>query len=246
MLKEFVEKIITLKRPETVEPCHDGRQYIIDGYKPVIEPIASCIEINTLSGLMDYIKSGIDIDTISPMPSNKQFFIHVIDFRTVRIISELFGNFKQREILVESQAMESTGKEQWMDTEKFIIDLNSRFVHSFDHGYLANLVSNLTQAASKELKDNGVTQTTVLKNGISMVQEQTIKNPVTIQPYRTFPEIDQPEIEYIFRLRGTNGPPECALFEAGGSRWKLETMHRIKQWIETRLEEEGVVMMVIA
>lgn len=244
MIKEAIETLLDLKRPETVEPFTDGRVYMLKDYVPVHDPTPTNIEINTLTGIIDYIKTGIDIDVKNP--DSNLYFIHIHDYKKVSIKSELFGAFKQREILVTSEAQVVDLRSSWMDSEEFIITLNSKFVHAFDHGYLVNLASGLTQAASKELKDNGVTQSTVVKNGISLVQEQIIKNPVTLQPYKTFPEIVQPDIEYLFRLRGQNGPPECALFEADGGRWKLETMHKIKEWIEGRLQEEGIVMSVIA
>jgi hypothetical protein len=65
---------------------------------------------------------------------------------------------------------------------------------------------------------------------------EKIRARVTLAPYRTFREVEQPRSEFLFRLRNKapDNLPECALFEADGGRWKLDAMLTIKEWLKDR------------
>ena len=41
-----------------------------------------------------------------------------------------------------------------------------------------------------------------------------VPNPVTLRPFRTFIEVEQPESKFIFRMREGG---RCAIFEADGA-----------------------------
>lgn len=239
MIKAAIEKIIDLRRPETI--THEDRTYVIAGYSGLTEPCAEPIRTHTLTALVDYMVSEIDLDFLN----QSQQLIHVADFNTVLLHSELFGPWHQRHGLMncESHDYPSPG---WLPVEEFIIHLNADYVRAHDYEYLAKLVAGITQAAVKESTDNGITQTVTVKKGVSMVGQQEIKNPVMLQPYRTFPEVDQPVIEFTFRIKEVHGEPYCRLFESDGNRWKLDTIRTIKTWIENQLEEHGVSMPVLA
>ena len=234
MIKEAIEKIIELNaKPETIEIV--GRKYMLSNYDPVKEPTASALTINTLSGLVDFIKAKIDHD------EKKERFLHVRNYKDVLLTSELFGDWRQRESLICAQTEPvNRMSNNWYNTEDFIIHLNSLFAHSKDYQYLAGIVSGLTESSTRELKDDGISQTTTVKQGISMLAEEKIKNPVTLQPYRTFPEIEQPEIEFTFRVRSGGQSPECALFEADGGKWKLDTVHKIRDYLKKELSDISI------
>lgn len=58
MIRNAMEYLVKLGKRETV--CVDGFKYTTDALEIIKEPKANELEITTLSGLVDYIKSGID------------------------------------------------------------------------------------------------------------------------------------------------------------------------------------------
>lgn len=86
--------------------------------------------------------------------------------------------------------------------------------------------------------DDGVTQTVTAKQGVAFVQEVAVPNPVTLAPYRSFPEISQVESEFVLRVRAGRSEgelPTIALFEADGGRWQLEAVRRVKDYLKQRV-----------
>jgi len=83
-----------------------------------------------------------------------------------------------------------------------------------------------------------------IKTGITRVEETEIPNPIILQPYRTFLEIEQPASPFIFRLKaGPNeASPVCAaLFEADGGVWRLQAITRIRDWIKGAVSGVAVI-----
>lgn len=65
-----------------------------------------------------------------------------------------------------------------------------------------------------------------------------IPSPVTLKPYRTFTEVEQPESQFVFRMKEDKyDGVQCALFEADGGAWKLGAMEYIKEYLERELED---------
>lgn len=234
MVIKLIKFLQELKRPETITA--DGLEYMNSDYSPVRKPTATCLSLNTLTGLVDYITAGIDAH------DQKKMLLHVLAFNQVYLTTEIFGDWRQRENLLKSTAdAPGSTSDRWTGTEEFIINLNSLFEHTEDFKYLVEIVSGLSSESVIGLKDDGASQTTTVKSGIALRSEEKIKNPLILQPFRTFPEIEQPKIEFVFRLqKGRCGEPECALFEADGGKWRLETIHKIKSWLKTHLEETPV------
>lgn len=236
MLREFFESALKLKRNEIVTT--EEKEFILPEYVEVSkkEPVVSILELKTLTGLVSYIKDEIDKNDIC-----KGSFVHVSEYNHVRLVSEIFGSQKQRECFVSSHFSDDCFNESWSSTENFIINVNSMFKHTNDYEYLMSIVSGLSSEASKGVKDNGMSQTAVVKTGITVVGECEIKNPITLQPFKTFPEIDQPLIDYVFRLRDREGGSiNCALFECDGGMWKLNTVHAIRDYLMKELEGTNV------
>jgi len=120
-----------------------------------------------------------------------------------------------------------------MDIEKFIISLQSMFVQTDASAEILRIIGNLKDGTVKSLADDGVSQSVTTKTGVATVGEVVVPNPVALQPFRTFPEIEQPESLFVFRLMsgGENAKPSAALFEADGGGWKNEAIQKIKTWL---------------
>ena len=88
--------------------------------------------------------------------------------------------------------------------------------------------------AIKSISDDGVSQAATIKTGVASVNDVKVPNPVVLAPFRTFPEISQPESKFIFRMQSG---PRAALFEADGGAWRNEAMMKIKACLEEQLKE---------
>ena len=83
--------------------------------------------------------------------------------------------------------------------------------------------------------DDGVTQKATVKKGINGKEDAVVPNPVNLRPYRTFTEVEQPESEFVFRMKQSDHDVCCALFEADGGAWKREAMKKVKEYLEFEL-----------
>lgn len=82
--------------------------------------------------------------------------------------------------------------------------------------------------------DNGVTQKVEAKTGIALNSVVEIKPRVTLRPFRTFIEVEQPESEFLLRV---NQSGEIGLFEADGGVWKLEATRNVAAYFEDKLKD---------
>jgi hypothetical protein len=231
MIKAAIEKVLEIQKVEKL--LLEGRTYTNKPIFPVYESSVATIQIKTLTGIIDYITDCID--DFNP----KMHMIHIVDHEEVCIVSKVFGAFAQREIHIKATALLNSGFSfsNYMDLEKFIIELKANFVRTDVVEQILDFISSVDSDAEINKTDDGFTQRTTVKQGVALHAAATVPNPVTLAPYRTFLEIDQPESQYIFRIKNEDGV-KCALFEAGGGQWKLETIAQIKNWLECSLETE--------
>lgn len=77
-------------------------------------------------------------------------------------------------------------------------------------------------------------QKVTVKTGVASVSDAVVPNPVTLAPYRTFPEVEQPESKFIFRMKEG---PTAALFEADGGAWRNTAILGIKEYLKEALKD---------
>ena len=235
MLKGFVEKIVELGAPHVLSVA--GRDYSSKQLHPLTEPCPENLEINSITGLVDYINNGIDaIEPTSVM-------IHVLNHEEVFLRSHLFGPFDQRKTYVAVALPESRRFPfgQWLEVENFIIELQAKFVQDEITRNLISFVSNIKEKHVMQAKDDGFSQTVVAKKGISLADEVKVPNPVSLRPFRTFLEIEQPTSSFVFRLRSGSNLPEVSLHEADGGQWKLEAIRNIRNYLRYKLPDIAIV-----
>jgi hypothetical protein len=170
--------------------------------------------------------------------------LHVENFQTVSIIGGLFGPFRQREKLVEATSHDC-GFEfgRWYEREAFQIGLMSAFAPTPLRDDVLKFVTGIVQSAELKTADDGISQRVTAKTGIARIAEVDVPNPVTLKPYRTFPEAAQPESDFVFRVRSTsNNEIAVALFEADGGRWKLQAAINIKEWLTENIPGVRVII----
>jgi hypothetical protein len=230
MLKEFVEKILDLGKPEVV--TISGIDYSARPLHIVVPPkLFSGIALHTLQGLADAITVKLDGMT------GAQFVLVVNSHAAVELIRTKTDSYGRREVL--AQVSLADGElfpfNKFIPREEFVIGLQSRFVQDETTAELLRLTSSLEASTVALAEDDGISQRTTVKQGIALKEQVTVKGRRTLRPYRTFREIDQPASEFVFRLRSVDGAvPQCALFEADGGKWKLDAVLSIKAWLEAK------------
>ena len=119
-----------------------------------------------------------------------------------------------------------------------MILLNENFIEIEELMNIKTLSVNIMAVTTANYDDDGVSQKTTIKSGIAMRQDVIVPNPVSLRPYRTFAEIEQPESNYVFRIKDTDNGPCFKLVEADGGLWKNAAMKRVKEYLEYELNEE--------
>lgn len=231
MVKEALKYIVGLS---------EAREHIIHGdtytdkelyrINPYI-PRASAIKMHTLTSLVDYIKANIDV--MAP-----KMIIDVKSPTEVALYSQLDGD-RKRETLIEVEArIPSFNFDSFMDQERFCINLQSKFIESDDRALILRFAGTVEAGTVAEYGDDGVTQKATVKTGIASKGEAIVPNPVSLRPYRTFLEVEQPESDFIFRMKSDKYDGiQCAIFEADGGAWKMAATKSIKEYLQLELAE---------
>lgn len=230
MISDAIDKIVELSKP--IEFTIDDRQYSSKALRPINEPVPEMLVVSTLTGLKDYYESNPDgLD-------RSLLIFRVISQDKVQLCGPIFGQFEQRKDFIEARFI---GDEypygSFLDPESFIIKLQAMFQQDDTTAKLLSIVGNIKDEKVAMVGDDGITQQVTARVGIARVENVNLPNPITLTPYRTFLDADQPLSQFVFRMRSgaAEKPATCALFEADGGRWKLEAIHNIKKWLQENI-----------
>ncbi|MCC0740550.1 hypothetical protein [Clostridioides sp. ZZV14-5902] len=228
MLVDLFNKVLEVgaRKIETKEI--NGVTYTTDRLTPVHAKPVEIISLNTLDGLIEYIKSAVD----SKVKSGK-LIVQIESPGIVRLCSELLESGR-RDVYIESRALlPRINFDYSLDSEEFNILLQSAFVDTEDKKSLLKVSGNVRETSVKTVQDDGVSQVVSMSTGVASVEDVILPNKVNLKPYRTFTEVDQPESEFIFRVKeGVT----FRLIEADGGAWRLKAIKNIKEYLEKKLE----------
>jgi len=226
MIKEAIEKILELNR-ETI--CEiDGREYSTVNLFPTHPMKCSAIVIHTLTGLVDWINNKNEPDPC---------FVWVANENTVFALGELQEKWRQREQFLKVELFSYNGFpfNEFIDIERFIIEVQSKFVETEIRNKLIKAVSSITGDLVVQADDDGAAQTVTVKDAIGRLNDTTMDPIISLRPYRTFREIEQPESRFLLRFKRNTGKlPWIALFEADGGEWKIEAIANIKHYLQQK------------
>lgn len=236
MIRKAMEFITSLKEeamdPKVVEI--NGKIYCdkkLTRYDD--EPMASQIEASTLTALVDYIKN-------CSKELRESMIIKVESPTRVNLFSGL-TNERKREYLFGCNAIVTKFRfDEWYDQERFLIELQSNFDVTPDLQDILKVSGNVEAKTTANYGDDGVSQKTTIKQGIASKADVLVPNPVTLTPYRTFLEVEQPASQFVFRIRDDRGEPVFKLVEAEGGLWRNEAMMNIKKFLEEQLDNSKV------
>jgi hypothetical protein len=181
-----VQKIVELA--EVKRHQIEEREYATETLHLVAPPLVARMQVGTLTGLTDYLAANPDGLALDDL------IVHVVSPTAVHLITSKPNVYRQRELFVAAECKPRVFPfGQQMAVEEFIIALQTYFVASKVTAEIQALVSNIKDDGSITYADNGLTQQVTAKTGIVAVGNVKVPNPVTLAPYRTFLEVEQPE-----------------------------------------------------
>lgn len=233
MIKEALQYLVELGKAEehiiNGDTYSDKPLHRIDMYIPK----ANAIEMHTLTSLVDYIKS--DVDEMSD-----KMIVEVASPTKVNLYSQLDYNRDREKLVSVSARVPEFSFNNFMDQEKFCINLQSKFIDDpqTDRSLILKFAGTVEAGTVSDYGDDGITQKATVKTGIVSKGDAIIPNPVKLRPYRTFLEVEQPISEFIFRMKqdkydGIN----CAIFEADGGAWQIAATKAIKEYLQFELAD---------
>lgn len=192
--------------------------------------------INTLQGLVDYIEANRDQLTGS------QCFVHVLSPTQVRIVSRL------QERAARFTYIEATADDLFASMEgrtlsllEANVALQARVVDAHDRAKVLALLGNVKDEGEVRTEDDGMTQTVKTRGGVVLADESRVPNPVTLAPYRTFREIEQPDSPFVLRVHKGQGSPSVSLHEADGGAWRLAAVQAVGAWLDGKVGDFAVI-----
>lgn len=227
MLKEFAQYLVSLKDNKTYDIHGDVYSDNALHRVPKYVPRPNRVEVAGLDSIVKMIRAEA-----SKLP--RPIYILVEGPLEVRAFSALDEDM-ERDSFARATADVPGFKNGFIDYQEAIIQLRSKFIQTDDVTYLLDLLSRVNVDNGVTTSDNGVTQTVEARSGVSLKQMVNIKPRVTLAPYRTFLEVEQPASEFILRL---DDNARVGLFEADGGMWKLEAKMNICRYFEEQMESE--------
>lgn len=228
--REALEYLVGLGVVEILEV--DGQKYSTKKLNHVKEPKAEGLITTTLTALVDYVKSGID-------EKFSKLLVHVVSPSEVALYSELRTD-NERECYMVCKALTPNNIKynSFLDAETFNIMLQSSFIENESKALLLKVVGNVKEENVQTVGDDGVSQAVGIRTGVASTTNVIVPNPVVLAPFRTFPEVRQPESKFIFRMQSG---PRAAIYEADGGAWRNEAMYLIKEYLKLMLKDiEGI------
>lgn len=235
-----MEAALEIKEIDGIKYVWNRNNYRWEQIKPPIPddvPVPATFKFFTLDGILEYIKQN----TEGLIPSgDERLILQVVDETSVRLWSLPSKNHKERHVIAACDAhVPNVPFGRWLDVESFNTMLLSNFLETSERDEVFKVVKSMTREQNCNTSDDGVSQVITVKQGVSLVSNTQFKNPVPLQPMRTFTEVDQPESNFTLRV---NGEACVALFEADGGAWKNEAVENIKQYLVAGTYASNVVV----
>jgi len=202
---ETIDRVLEIATPLTVEV--NGKTYATQTLRLVEEEekLHNIPKTKTVTSL-DAFAALISREAIELYPDSN-LFVSCSAFNRVSVYTDVFTDSLERWERQDLYACELRDAPGWADAwhgyEAAVIALRSQFVPNEGTEYLLDLLSRMSNQADVKTEDNGMTQSTTVHKGIALLGTEAIRPIVPLRPYRTFQEIEQPESEFLVRVRET-------------------------------------------
>lgn len=232
MLKEFIEHIQKTTQPVIHQV--EGSTFVVSGYGDVKELRPAIYHPDTLS--LSSLEALVTMVRTEAEHVTEPLYITIPSPLTVRCFGQPEPDARYfRQVYYEAKATDVPGfQDGFREQEKAIIELRSRFAPSEGVDYLLDLLSRISKDSGVTTNDNGISQTVEARQGVALKANVQVRPRVSLRPFRTFQEVEQPESEFLLRL---DEEGRIGLFEADGGMWKLTARRTVKAFLESALEE---------
>lgn len=230
-LRDALEYTVGLSKPEVLEV--NGRMFTNKQvYEVEKEVLAKGMKCSTLDAVCQYLNANIDNLEYS-------MIVHVESPTSVEVYSQLNDDRKRENVISAEAILPEFQFGRFLDREDFNIQMQTKFVQEgTDYVSIMAYVGTAEHGTIQQYSDDGVSQKAVVKTGLTQKEECLVPNPVTLRPYRTFVEVEQPESLFVFRMADDRGDGiQAALFEADGKSWRNVAMKNIQTYLEEKLDK---------
>lgn len=228
MIREAIDKILELAHPNfTTLYDRDFSDRQLHLIKMPSENLAKPVVFRSLKGFCEFVNDNHEI--------LDDEFVMVAGPHEVLFLDKL-DDLNQRQNWAQAVWRSEPFKfGQYMLLEEFIVSLDTMFVPSAKIEDLKNLLGHIANENIKTHTDDGFSQSIQVKTGITTKAEVKIENPIRLRPYRTFLEVEQPEVPCLLRMRNRESSIQVALWAADGGQWELEAMDKIGNYLRSVL-----------
>lgn len=227
MLKEAIKEIERMAAPTFHEIdgsvfCNQQMEHIMDK-----KPMPRCIDLTGLDSVCKMVRNEADHIGL-------QIFIQVKDYHNVSVFTSLDSDEDRLYLYKCAADTPAVTMGRFMAYENAVIELRSLYIPNEGTEYLLQLLSSISSESKVTSSDNGVTQQVEARSGIALNSMVKIQPRVTLQPFRTFIEVDQPASEFLLRISDRG---EIGFFPADGGVWKLEATRNVAAYFEDKLKD---------
>lgn len=233
MLKEFIEHIQRTTQPLVREIGGAVFAISADGNANEIRPTIDhpdTLPLHSLDALVKLVRTEAT-KAASPL------YITIPNHLTVRCFGQpdAKGRFF-RQVYYEAHATDVPGWDEkvHLGFEEAQIAMRTRFQETNDTIYALKLLSDICCGAKVVYNDNGIATTVTTQKGVALQSNEQIRPIITLKPYRTFQEVEQPESIFLIRVNERG----ISFTEADGGMWKLKARQIVKEFLEQELAEE--------
>lgn len=233
MLKEFIEHIQSTTKPQIFEK--DGATFVVYAeeaphqLRPDIDH-PDILPLHSLDALVKLVRTEAS-------KAETPLYITIPDHLTVRCFGQPQPGARFfRQVYYEAHATDVPGWDEKVQLgfEEAQIAMRTRFQETADTVYALKLLSDICCGAKVVYNDNGIATTVTTQKGVALQSNEQIRPIITLKPYRTFQEVEQPESIFLIRVNERG----ITFTEADGGMWKLKARQTVKAFLEEQLAEE--------
>ncbi len=236
MLKSFIKHIQDTTQPliHTIDPDIDsGSTFVVasNGETVELRPVIDhpdTLPLHSLDALVKLVRTEAS-------KAETPLYITIPDHLTVRCFGQPNEEARFfRQFYYEAHATDVPGWDEkvQMGFEEAQIAMRTRFQETADTIYALKLLSDICCGAKVVYNDNGIATTITTQKGVALQSNEQIRPIITLKPYRTFQEVEQPESIFLIRVNERG----ITFTEADGGMWKLKARQTVKAFLEAELE----------
>jgi hypothetical protein len=226
-------ELIALENKHTLEFAEIDHQQKIQKSRLKFNAVQSFESITTLSSLCDILKAEIDRNAAAfPL------FVSVTTYNGVDVYGSYEVDFSRRKLYAaksDNQSFNFTeSRDGKLQIESAIITLQTQFVNSDDLPYVLDMCGKISLKSEVTSEDNGISQQITVQKGVALIGKSIVKPRVTLRPFRTFIEVEQPTSEYLLRFHDGGF---VSLTGADGGAWKLAAKANVSAYLSAQFAD---------